>query len=104
MYLISLPDGQVIKSWRLTAAPNLAHIVWSDDSQFLAYILADDAREVGSLWFQPLNSDSPRRIADLSGDEIAELQAFALSPDSKSFALIKGSWKHDAIMFRGLKK
>lgn len=102
--VISLPDQQTVKSWRLTAAPNLAHLAWSHDGDYLAYVLTDDAREIGSLWFQPMNGDPPRQVADLSGDEIAELQAFALSEDGKRFALIKGTWKHNAVLFRGLRK
>ena len=100
----SLPDGQPVKTWRVAGAPNLTHLDWSSDGKFLAYVLTDDAAEVGSLWYQNLDSETPQQIADLSGDEIAELSAFALSDDGKSFAIIKGSWKHDAVLLRGLKK
>ena len=83
--------------------PNLAHLVWSSDGKYLAYVLADDAAEIGALWFQPLDSDTPRQVADLSGDGIAELAAFSLSQDGKKFAIIKGSWRHNAVLLRGLK-
>ena len=66
-------------------------------------MLADDAGEIGGIWFQPLDSDTPREVADLSSDEIAELATFSLSHDGKSFALIKGNWKHDAVLLKGLK-
>ena len=99
----SVPDGNVERTWRITAAPNLAHVAWSRDGQYLAYILTDDAREIGGLWFQMLNEDAPRQIADLSGDEIAEVSAFSLSEDAKRFAVIKGNWKHDAVLIKGLK-
>ena len=69
----------------------------------LEVVLTDDKREVGTLWFQMLDGESPRQIADLSGDAIAELYAFSLSKDGKQFAIIKGNWKHDAVLFRGLK-
>jgi hypothetical protein len=100
---VSVSDSQVFKTWRITGATNVAHLVWSGDGQYLAYVIADDAREIGELWFQKLNSDTPQRIADLSGDEIAELSGFSLSQDGKTFAVIKGNWKHDAVLFRGLK-
>jgi len=99
----SIPDGQIEKTWRLTSAPNLAHLKWSNDGAYLAYILTDDAREIGGLWYQPIDENSPRQIADLSGDEIAEVAAFSLSEDTKRFAIIKGNWKHDAVLIRGLK-
>jgi Tol biopolymer transport system component/DNA-binding winged helix-turn-helix (wHTH) protein len=101
--VVSVSDSQVFKTWRITGATNVAHLVWSGDGQYLAYVIADDAREIGELWFQKLNSDTPQRIADLSGDEIAELSGFSLSQDGKTFAVIKGNWKHDAVLFRGLK-
>ena len=100
--VVSVPQGDVEKSWRI-AAPDLAYLAWTPDGQSLAYIIADDATEKGSLWFQKLDGGAPRRIADLSGDEIAELSGFALAPDGKTFAIIKGNWKHDAVLFRGLK-
>ena len=99
----SLPGGATVKSWRITAAPNIAHLAWLEDGKDLAYVLTDDSREIGALWFQSVDSDTPRRVADLSGDEIAEFAAFSVSHDATSFALIKGNWKHDAILFRGLK-
>ena len=103
LMVASIPDGQIEKSWRITNAPNLAHLAWSADGTYLAYVLTDDAREIGGMWYQLLNADSPRQIADLSGDEIAEVAAFSLSTDAKRFAIIKGSWKHDAVLIRGLK-
>ncbi|PYS98772.1 MAG: hypothetical protein DMF63_14370 [Acidobacteria bacterium] len=99
----SIPDGQPLKTWRITSAPNLVHMVWSDDGKYIAYLLADDAGEIGGLWFQALDSDTPRQVADLSSGEIAELSSFSLSEDGKTFALIKGNWKHDAVLLRGLK-
>jgi Tol biopolymer transport system component/DNA-binding winged helix-turn-helix (wHTH) protein len=98
----SFPEGEPLKMWKITAAPNLAHLAWPQNDR-LAYVLTDDAREIGSLWLQPLNSDTPRMIADLSGEGIAELAAFSMSTDGTNFAIIKGSWKHDAVLLRGLK-
>lgn len=103
LMVASIPDGQIEKTWRINSAPNLAHLTWSSDGTYLAYILTDDAREIGGLWYQPLNENSPRQIFDLSGDEIAEVSAFSLSDDAKRFAVIKGNWKHDAVLIRGLK-
>ena len=101
--VVSLPDAKLLKSFATADPPlNLAHLAWSQDGKYLAYVLTDDKRENGKLWFQDLDSDKPRQIADLSGDTIAELSALALSPDGKSFAAIKGNWKHDAVLIKGL--
>jgi Tol biopolymer transport system component len=101
--VMSLKDHAVEKTFRVTSAPNIAHMTWSEDGRYLAYVLTDDKREVGSLWFQILDGESPRQVADLSGDAIAELYAFSLSKDGKQFAIIKGNWKHDAVLIKGLK-
>lgn len=102
--IVSLADAKPLKTFA-TGNPtaNLAHLVWSQDGKYLAYVLTDDRRENGKLFFQYLDSDTPRQIADLSGDTIAELSSLALSPDGKRFAAIKGNWKHDAVLIRGLK-
>ena len=102
--VLSLPDETLLKSFTITVAPNLAHLAWTSDGKVLSYIMTDEKREVGSLWTQAVAGGDAKRLADLSGDEIAEFQGFAISTDSKSFAVIKGTWKHDAILFRGLKK
>jgi DNA-binding winged helix-turn-helix (wHTH) protein/Tol biopolymer transport system component len=103
--VMSLADRSVVRTYQIPGpTSNVAHLVWSGDGKFLAYILTDERREAGTLWFQTLGDGSPKRIADLSGDEIAEFQAFAISNDGKSFAVIKGMWKHDAVLLKGLKR
>ena len=99
----SLADQSLVKRYKVPSAPNLAQLTWTDDGKNLAYVLTDDKGEGGILWFQPVDDGAPRRIADLSGDEIAELASFSLSRDGKNFVIIKGKWKHDAVLLRGLK-
>jgi Tol biopolymer transport system component/DNA-binding winged helix-turn-helix (wHTH) protein len=99
----SLPDGETLKTLRITSAPKFAQLYWPAEGNNLAYVLSDEVREIGGLWFQPLDSDTPKLVADLSGEEIAEFAAFAMSDDAKQFAIIKGDWKHDAVLLRGLK-
>ena len=102
--IVSLPDAKPIKTFKISdPGTTLAHLAWSQDGKYLAYVLTDDKKENGKLWFQRLDSDTPQQIADLSGDSIAELSGLALSPDGKSFAVIKGNWKHDAVLLRGLR-
>ena len=103
LILASLPNGDTIKTWRIASPPNFAHLLWPVEGNYLAYVLTDETREIGGLWFQPLDSDTPRQVADLSGEEIAELASFALSDDAKNFAVIKGNWKHNAVLLRGLR-
>ena len=99
----SLPNGDTLKSWRIKSPPTFAHLLWPVEGNYLAYVLADEPREIAGLWFQSLDSESPKLVADLSGEGIAEFAAFAMSDDAKQFAIIKGDWKHDAVLLRGLK-
>ena len=103
LFVASLPDGRPIKTWQVAVSPDLMHLAWSTDGKTLSYVLANEAAEINSLWYQDIDSDKPRQIADLSGDEISELSGFSLSFDGKSFAVIKGTWRHDGVLIRGLK-
>jgi Tol biopolymer transport system component len=101
--IMSIQDRTVVRTYRVAGPSVVSHVAWSGDGKSLAYIVADEKREAGSLWLQPLTDEPPRRIADLSGDEISEFQSFNVSDDGKTFGVIKGTWKHDAVLLRGLK-
>jgi Tol biopolymer transport system component len=81
----------------------LVQLAWTRDGKNLTYILANSKFENNTLWLQPLDEETPQQIADLRDEEISELSGFALSPDGKSFAVVQGGWKHDAVLLKGLK-
>lgn len=99
--IVSTADRQIIKTIQ-RAEPTSKPIIlkWSPDGKFLAYILADKTLTTKTLWFQPLDVTTPTRIGDLGADEVSQ---FAFAPDGKTFAVIKGVWKHDAVLLKGLK-
>jgi Tol biopolymer transport system component/DNA-binding winged helix-turn-helix (wHTH) protein len=101
--IYSIADQSLVKSFTIPNEPLLAELRWSEDGTTLVYVLTDEKNEGGVVWYQPLNGQPPRKIVDLSGDEIYELAGFSLSKDGKTIAVIKGKWKHDAVLFRGLK-
>jgi len=102
--LVSLADGSLLGTYPFAqSSENLVCLTWSHDGQFLAYVSADEAENTHTLWFQPLGQPKPRLIADLREEQIYELSGFALSPDDKSFALLQGSWNHNAVLINGLK-
>jgi Tol biopolymer transport system component/DNA-binding winged helix-turn-helix (wHTH) protein len=104
LHIYSITDARVIRSFNIdTPRARVAQIAWSKDANQLNYILTDDKKENGKLFSQPISGGPAKEIADLRGDSIAEMTALALSPDGKSFAVIKGNWKHDAVLIRGLK-
>jgi len=104
LMIVSLANGQTNKTFKLVDGnAGLVELKWSRDGENLAYILADNEFKNNTLWFQPLNEETPRQIADLGDEEISELSGFALSPDGKNFAVVQGGWKHDVVLLKGLK-
>jgi Tol biopolymer transport system component len=100
----SIAEARVVKTFSIDQPRStIVQLEWTRDSRKLAYILTDDKRENGRLMQQDLDASSPVQIADLRGDSFAEMPALAMSPDSRSFAVIRGNWKHDAVLIRGLK-
>ena len=104
LVVISIPEAQTIA--RYTVADEKTRLVgleWSADGKVLAYILGDPDLEKNSLWFLPLATGTPTRFAELGPGELAEQAGFTLSPDGRRFAVGMGGWRHDAVLFTGLR-
>lgn len=102
--IVSLADGRIIKTF--TYADKYAgrgeglELEWLPDGKSLVYILADNEFDNHALWLQPLDAKTPQKIADL-GEEV--IHSLAISPDGKSFAVVQGRWKADAVLIKGLR-
>ena len=102
--IVSLADGRIIKTFKY--ADKYAEygagleLDWLPDGKSLAYVLADNEFDKHNLWLQPLDTETPQKIAGL-GDE--EINSLALSPDGESFAVVQGGWKHNAVLIKGLR-
>lgn len=99
--VVSLADGQTIKTFKLNDPK--AHplfIVWTSDRKSLAYITSDSVFQNKILWLQPLSEETPQQITAFGDEEITSLAA---APDDKTFAVTQGSWKHDAVLLKGLR-
>jgi Tol biopolymer transport system component len=102
--IVSLADWQTVKTFKLAdGKARLVELEWSRDGKFLAYILVEGESKNNILWFQPLDAETPRQIADLGDEGLFEISGLALAPDGKSFAVVQGSWRHDAVLLKGLK-
>lgn len=102
--IISLADKQTIKTYYIpNERAGIVQFAWSSDGKSLYYVSLDDRSENYMIWQQPLNGRMPIWIADLGPYELRETRAFAISPDERSFAVIRGSWKADAILIKGLR-
>jgi eukaryotic-like serine/threonine-protein kinase len=99
--IVSIADKQATKRIRYPdSKAKMLEIRWTPDAKNLLYILANSEYEENALWSQPMTGEKPQKIADLGDEEISH---FALAPDGKSFAVAQGSWKHDAVLLKGLR-
>lgn len=102
--VVTLDDRKVYKTFKLPSeSARFVQVAWSPDGRNLFYVLMNNDSENNALWMQPLDRETPRQIADLGDEQIGEMQGFALSPDGKSFAIVQGDWKHDAVLLKGLR-
>lgn len=99
--VVSLTDGQIIKTFPAPVAKaRIGEIEWLADGATLGYILVE-SNQTKSLWLQPIDGDAAARsVADFGDDEITSL---SFAPDSQTFAVVQGVWKHDAVLLKGLK-
>ena len=74
-------------------------LAWTPDGKGLLYVVLAGS-ENNALMLQPIDGAAPITIADLGADVV---NSFAVAPDGKSFAIVQGGWKHDAVLIRGLK-
>ena len=99
--VVSLPDGNPIENFRINGRElHVVEIAWANDGRSLYYITQAINSENRVLWIQPLSETAPRKIGDLPGEGVHRLR---ISPDGKGFAIVQGTWKHDAVLIKGLK-
>ena len=99
--IVSLAAGQITKTFHPgDRKARVLDIAWLPDGKSMIYILANNELENNTLWRQPLDGGTPQQITDLGNEEIYQL---ALTPDGKTFAVVQGGWRHDAVLLKGLK-
>jgi Tol biopolymer transport system component len=101
---VSLADKQTIKVFDVpNETTGIVQSAWSADGSSLYYVALDDRSQNYIIWQQALDGKPRVQMLDIGPDQLRETRAFAIAPDGKSFAVIQGSWKHDAVLIRGLK-
>ncbi len=102
-YVIAMnpATGAEIRRYKFPNSINrLVEITWLPDGKSIAYVLSDNKFRQYTVWLQHLDGDqTPKQIIVL-GD--TELTAFAVAPDGRSFLVVQGDWKFDAVLIDGL--
>ncbi len=86
---LDVPPGNI----RLTA--------WAPDGLSIFFITAADEGG-GVLWEKKLDGSAPVRVRELNAGILGERAELSISPDKKAIALTSGTWKHNAILLKGL--
>jgi len=96
--VMDLESRRIVRTFNLPSAiTHLVRIAWSDNQSFYYTSTCGDRNP---LWKQSLDYTSASLVGDLGPDE---LEDFAISPDGKEFAFIRGKWLHDAVLIEGLR-
>ena len=98
--VMSVETRNLVRTFALTDDTfRQGRIAWMSDNKGFYYVAINGSQNL--LWRQSLDSDNPPHlIANLGNEEIAH---FVLSPDDNTFAFIRGSWIHEAVLIEGLK-
>lgn len=93
--------GEKVRSFPTPVADTrISEVDWMPDGKSIAYILGNSLMENGALWIQPLDGSPARQVTSFEGKEIPSM---AISPDGRSFSIVQGEWKSDAVLIHGLK-
>lgn len=102
--VVSLADKRTVRAFDVpNEKTGVLQSAWSADGGSLFYVAQDEKNQNYFVWKQPLNARSPVKVMDLGPEELRETRAFAVSPDGRRFAAVQGSWKHDAVLLKGLR-
>jgi Tol biopolymer transport system component/DNA-binding winged helix-turn-helix (wHTH) protein len=102
--IYSLEDSRPRQSFELPRRlPRLVEFSWLPNGRSLVYLMAAIEYDKNTLFEQALTGGSPRELGSIGNDEVSEVSGLAISPDGKSFCVVQGGWKHDAILFKGLR-
>ncbi len=102
--IVSLASGQTIRTFPFAKERSrVLSFAWMPDGRSLMYLVTDPRYENGAIYQLPLAGGTPRQIADLKNEQLSEIANIAISPDGRSYTVVLGNWKHDAVLIRGLR-
>jgi Tol biopolymer transport system component/DNA-binding winged helix-turn-helix (wHTH) protein len=99
--VMSLENGQIIREFVLPEDTFIGthKILWTRDGQALIYT-REKLDRIANIWIQPLDSSLPKQITNYNSERIFD---FGWSPDGAQLAVIRGSWKNEAVLISGFR-
>ncbi len=100
----STADGHIVRTFDLPPGTlDILEIGWLASARSFLYVTSQGIGQANILFMQSFDGGQPSKLLDLGVDEISEVPGLGLAPDGKSFILVTGGWKHDAVLIKGLK-
>ncbi|HRH47058.1 MAG TPA: DPP IV N-terminal domain-containing protein, partial [Pyrinomonadaceae bacterium] len=96
--LMSLADGKILKTFNVNRISEF-RVIWANDGKSLFYLTRNELK--ATIWQLFLNTGKIEKFTEFNGDD--DFEDFHFSPDGKTFAFIRGKWRHDAFLITGLK-
>jgi Tol biopolymer transport system component len=99
--VMSLEDREIVKQFSLPEDEYFAagRILWAQDGAALIYT-KERIDRIPNIWSQPLDGSQPKQMTNYTDGRIFD---FEWSPDGKQLAVIRGSWKSEAVLISGFR-
>lgn len=100
----SASNPEAIKSIALPDETQLLlDAAWMPNGSDLLAALADKDNTTRAVYRIRSDGGTARKVVSLDDEELTEIQSLAVSRDAKYFAIVQGTWRHDAVLLKGLK-
>ncbi|HMS08323.1 MAG TPA: winged helix-turn-helix domain-containing protein [Pyrinomonadaceae bacterium] len=102
--IASIENGETIVEFGLPETGRiLVNAAWMPDGNSLLIVSCDLEYENSLLWRCSADGKQCDRLIDLGDEELSESSGISISADGKTAAYVQGEWKHDAVLFNGLR-
>lgn len=97
--IVEVETGEVMKTFSIPADRGFVNFLRWKTNDVLGYALNARAGN-DTVWTQDINESSPRLLLTLDDDGFLDLE---FSQDGKSVGVIRGTWRHDALLLSASK-
>jgi Tol biopolymer transport system component len=96
--IVRAKTGELVRTFPNLPTGTGPSNLWSRDGRALLYVATQSG--VSNIWAQPISGGNPRQLTHFTEQEIF---SFALSPDGRSLASIRGRTTSDVVLIEAKK-
>lgn len=102
--IVTAGSGETIKSLALpTEKARLMQFAWMPNDKEIILLMSDADFQKNAIYRLQFDGMEAKKFLDLDNDQLAETFSLSVSSDGSKLAIVQGGWKHDAVLFTGLK-